>query len=335
MAGFFEMNLENLKLLGFNIKDYTVDLILLLVVGLLTNEAIEIFNEPLHNNLPFDLPSGHDIFPLTLAFIKVIVWILAFLYLRWFWQEKVKTYISMKWPGKYSFDINKEKLTDVKFLRAWIFQGNVQPLNGGLLVTNSNSGCLIRPTTRLGVFHVNRIWKNFTANVEIDFPSQNLPINPINANNLGSGQNHFVDSLGIIFRAQSLDDYFMIQIMKGIGCLVFRPHVRVGGNWEVPYYNLDSNSLQFISPPFLLNIVVKNNTVVISSGNSSIRWILPTHVEPNLIQQAKKDDKILGGKAIISEVYFRDRAGMFGFRCFGDELALIRSLDIHWGSCCK
>lgn len=324
---------NNIKLLGLNIKDYFGDLILLIIVGFLSNLLLQLlFFKFIH---VFALEQKLDLFPLSYELIGIFIWITAFLIIRWVWYDWIKTLIASRFPETYRFNINKKKLTTDRFLKEWIFQGNSQPNNGGLLVTNSNSGCLIKPTTILGIFHTKRIWKNFIANIEIEFLTQSTKkINPIPPHThdkeiicVNDGCNYpFQDYLGIVFRAQSFDDYFMLEVTRIEDNLVIRPHIRIGGNWDAPILNIDSNSLPITKQQLLLNIIVKDEILTISLGNSSIEWIFPTNIDTNLIQQAKDKEQI--AKTLISEIYFRNRAGMFGFRCYGNQIALIKSLDI-------
>lgn len=317
------MSLENIKLLGLNIKEFFWDIFWLVVSGVVTNFALHVFY---WNFLLPIVPWKIDFFPLSFDVLKILVWILTFLIARWFWSEKVKTWISLKYPENYQFDNHKKKLTDEKFVKEWVFQGNAQPFDGGLLVTNANSGCLIKPR---GIFATKRVWKNFVAKIIIDFPMQVKPINPNVPHNplcKIEAQYPFEDYLGIIFRAQSLDDYLMVEITRIGDYLALRPHLRIGGNWDAPILNADVNSLPITSVPFSLSISVEDDKVVVSQGSNSVRWLFPTHIDTNLIQQAK--DKEVIKRSIVPEVYFRNRSGMFGFRCYGNQIAFIKSLNI-------
>lgn len=328
--------IENIKLLGVNIKEYFWDIALLLFVGLITNYIFFSLSQPIHDNLPLNLPKSYDIFPLPIDFLKVAVWIISFLFIRAFLIDKVKTWLSIHYPYEYSFDITKNKLTDDRFIQEWLFQGNVQPINGGLLVSNANSGCLIKSKFNLGKPVIKGAWKDFQANIELEFPPQSNPINPPGPHNPNfppDKQFVFEDYLGIIFRAQSFDDYLMLEITRIGKFLVVRPHIRLGGNWDAPILNIDTNSLPLLSSKILLNLIVKNNTITVSLGESSMRWLLPTHIETNLKQHSESDNSFPKknehrSKDLISETYFRNRSGMFGFRCYGNQIALIKSLNI-------
>jgi hypothetical protein len=318
------MILENIKLLGLNIKEFFWDIFWLIFVGFITNLFLHLIY---WNLLLTFFPWKLDFFPLSFDVLKILVWILMFLIIRWFWTEKIKTWISLKQHESYKFDDVDKKLTDEKFVKEWIFQGNAQPYKGGLLVTNSNSGCLIKPT---GVFSTKRVWKNFIAEMTIEFPEQIEPINPNTFHNpdcINSAQLPFENYLGIIFRAQSLDDYFMIEITKIGTHLVLRPHLRVGGNWDAPILNADVNSFNSIHGTIPLKISVEEDKVVVSQDSKSVRWLFPTHIDTNLIQRAKDKEEVK--RSIIPEVYFRNRSGMFGFRCYGNQIAFVKSLKVY------
>lgn len=331
--------LENLKIFGINIKEYLSDILLLVLIGVATNYLFYLIDVPLHNNLPFNLPDNYDIFPLTTAFLKITFWIIAFLLIRSFLSSKIKNWLSTFYPYTYDFDMKSNKLDDERFCEEWVFQGNAQPLNGGLLVSNSNSGCLIKSIFNLGRPIIKGAWKNFTANIELEFPTQNIranPPGPHNPNTKADEQYAFEDYLGIIFRAQSFDDYIMLEITRIGNLLVLRPHLRVGGNWDAPILNIDANTLPLTSSTISLNIVAKEKSVIVSLGKNSVRWLLPTNAETNLIQHSNNNNASNGlikvsesrPKYLIADAYFRDRAGMFGFRCYGNQIAFVKSLNI-------
>ncbi len=320
------MNIDNLRILGLNfkIKDHLFDLFLLLIFGLLTSAIFSLLNKPLHDGLRLvGLPNNYDILPLPLELAEAAVWILLFLSLKPYLYALGKNWL-FRHPRAYGFDSQKDKLTDERFLKEWVFQGNVQPLNGGLLVSNSNSGCLIKSGH----------WKNFTANIEFEFPAQTLPLNPASPHSPSfpiHNQWFFEDYVGIIFRAQSFEDYLMLELTMVGTNLIVRPHIRWGGNWDAPLLNIDRNSLPLTGSVISLNFVANEETVEVSAGNDSVRWLLPTHIERNIKQQPDdtKEDKIKNlSKNVIPEIYFRGITGMFGFRCYGNQVALIRSLEI-------
>jgi len=308
------MNLDNLKLIGLNIKDYFVDLALLAVIGLFTSLIISILIviTPIHYNFPLLGPlSNYDLFPLSLGIIKVSVWLISFLIVRWLMGKQVVTYLSGRINNKYFFDANRKnkELSEVRFLKEWIFQGNVLPTDDGLLVSNSNSGCLVKPK-----WFISRVWKNFTADIEVDFPQQ---------------LENFDAKFGVIFRAQNFDDYLMLEFELKGPVLILRPHIRSKGDWDPIINNIDRNKALIFQFPFQLKIEAEENVVkvYVNKNQDPLRWIVPTHVEALLRQRAEEKDRT--SKTSIPELYFRNRAGMFGFRCYGNQIVLIKSLDIR------
>lgn len=325
MAGFF-MNLEYLKIVGINIKEYFVDIVLLIITGLFTNLVVffVILSFP---KIAF-LSDNYDFFPLPLPLIQIFVWILFFLIIRWALGKRVATFLSGLFNNKYYFNMSVagKELTESRLTREWILQGNVHVDDVGLLISNSNAGCLIKP--RWYIF--SRIWKNLTATMEIEFTPQVNMINPINE----TTQRGFEKILGIVFRAQNFDDYFLLEICYVNGHIVARPHVRLGGNWDAPELNPDFDSYPLNldrTNKFKLKIVVKNDKVsayLNGDMRNPIIWLLPDVVEPRL-KQHEAQEKKYASKTTTSEVYFKNRAGMFGFRNYPNELATIKSLDIR------
>lgn len=111
--------------------------------------------------------------------------------------------------------------------------------------------------------------------------------------------------------------------------LNFRPHLRLGGDWDAPINNIDNNKTTMSGIIIKLKIEVKNETVKIYINRiHTFEWIIPTHVEPWMKQHARKESDGVS-KTIIPELYFRNQAGMFGLRCYGDQRVLIHSLKIY------
>lgn len=177
------MFFNNLKIFGLNIKDYLSNIVLLLLWGIPTNILVQwIYFSNLHKWWP-----QLDILPLSLDAIKIIIWIVSYLILKSFWNW-IKSRLSTIFPTKYSFNTNnKDQLSKNKFIKDWYFQGNLIVDNNLLLISNSNSGCLIKPTPPL--IGISRIWKDFIAEIEFSFPKQ---------------EEQFTDYFGIIFRAKIL-----------------------------------------------------------------------------------------------------------------------------------
>lgn len=323
------MNLaEILKIFRFNIKEYIPEILGLFLTGLFTNYLLNLIYSPLHIFLLSFFKRDYDIFPLSFSIFRILFWIIFYLSLRMLWTEIV-TFYTRFFPAVYGFNYidnrsrsNKRKspLTPQKFLQDFIFQGNIKPINDGLMITNSPAGCLIKPVPFL--LNLGRKWKNFQAELEIEFPKQK--------------QEGFNDFIGIVFRAQNFDDYFMLEVCRINNDLIIRPHVRVNVNWDAPYLNPDFNMLSnfFKSQRenVILSIKAKGNevSVVEAATNGELKWYLPSHVEANLLQAVGGNQSRTDlSKTYVGEIYFRNKTGMFGFRNYGNELAFIKSLHIR------
>lgn len=292
-------------------NEYKSELFWLIISGILSNfilYKIQPFFTPFLTGL--GLPKDYDFLPLPVSIVQLAFWILVFLLLRTT-PSIITTWFSSVVKNKYNFDsaLKKKQMTEERFSKEWILQGSVIPLNGGIFVSNSNSGCFIK--NRL----FTRAWKNFSATVEVDFSDQQDP--------------RFEKRIGIIFRAQNFEDYLMLEFYKDKDDLLkFRPHVRLKGNWDAPYLDIDENMQKVTNDQITLDIEAEDNVVsVIVNGNKKkqFKWIIPTHIEVNLVQKTP-DDSL--SKTSVPELYFREKAGMFGFRCYGNQFAFIRSLDI-------
>lgn len=318
------MNLaEILKILRFSVREYKADIFWLFITGFLTNWLLNFTYYPLHFSLFKSIERDYDIFPLSLAVFQILFWIISYLFLRMLWKEILTLFVKYR-PSEYGFNYKKQAqsknrqspLVAQRFLDDFIFQGNVKPVEDGLIVTNSPAGCLIKPRT-LGF---RRNWLDFEVLIEAEFPKQE--------------RETFNDYLGIVFRAQNFDDYFMLEVCCKNNDLVIRPHVRVNVNWDAPYLDPDFNRLNNFfgrrRRSIALKIKVKGSFVEVTElkTNRTLVWYLPTHVEPNQIQAvgSRAGDNL--SKTYVGEVYFRDKAGMFGFRNYGNELAFIKSLHI-------
>lgn len=303
------MNLSSLKLFGLNIRDYLLDIILLFLWGLPSN----VFIHWLYFSNFHKWWAWLDLSPVTLDAVKIVVWVITYLVLKSIWN-RFKTLYTLKFPSKYSFNTNnRDGLNRDKFIKDWNFQGNVRVDNGELLISNSNSGCLIKPVPMF--LRTSRIWKNFVAEIEFSFPRQDEP---------------FTDYFGIIFRAANFEDYLMAEFASENNFLIFRPHIRFGGDWDAPILNLNKNKAAISGTIIKLKMEVIDEIIKIYINNKyAFDWIIPTHIEPWMKQHAKKDGDGVT-KTIIPELYLRCQAGMFGFRCYGNQRVLIKSLNIYY-----
>lgn len=305
------MNLNYFKLINLNLREYFLDILLLLVSGLLSNLVIFIFSSYRDTLLVLlSLPKDYDLFPLPLQVVQIALWMFLFLVLRTL-PKIIETFLCSIFKNKYTFDagLQDKVMSDLRFTKEWSLQGNVKPMNGGIFVSNSNSGCLIKKKWFL------RSWKDFSANLDIAFPPQQ--------------DARLEKRIGIIFRAQNFEDYLMLEFYKDKNLLKFRPHVRLKGNWDAPLLDIDNNMINLTPDSFRLDIEVSENVVTVIVNNQKrkmFRWIIPTNIEVNLMQRLQ-DDKSLS-KTSVPELYFRNKSGMFGFRCYGNQYVFVKSLSI-------
>lgn len=262
----------------------------------------------------------YDLIPgLGIDAVGLTVWLVIFLLLAWLLDSVITIYLVCLASRQTKCTINFKNITSYGFERDWIIQGSPVVNQGGLWFTNSNSGCLINPN-RPWPFSKNlRMWKAFKAQIIIEFPKVE----------------GFNRTLGIIFRAQSLEDYYMIELWRenNKDVLEFRPHIRMSGNWDAPILNSPKTlSVKPSQSLVTLNLNVTSDVMRLTVDNVNFfEWSLPSKFEANLIQHVRKEngDKNKIEDAAVVKVPFRNKAGMFGFRNYGNELAVIKSLTIE------
>lgn len=288
---------ENLFLARLKITNYLWELFLALV-----SFGLTYFTFWLYSTSNFRYRLGEDYAALSSPAIRFVVWIIIFLCIKqlssWF------SVIFIKRGRLYRFNFQD-------WSARWIFQGGivVKSSPSRLVVKQSNSGCLLR----------SYVWKDFEMTFEMRFCE-------------GASE-----ALGILFRAEDLENYFMLQIShySQDGKLRIIPHIRIFGNWEV----LGEQPLLIergldLDAWFSVRLQAQKNIAKLFIDDTLIyEWILPTHVEPNLRQHAGEGSETRGeaGKEPIGnvpKVPFRVRYGMVGFRAFPGEQTEIRGLEI-------
>lgn len=214
-------------------------------------------------------------------------------------------------------------------LQNLIFQGNISVENDVVLrVTNADRGVLFK----------NIWWKDFKTTFKFNFEGFKSSIEDWGQGEIYTNNNYF----GFLFRAQDLDNYFMVQIgTKRIleqktsknkqqnfkEHLLIRPHIRFDGNWEglnevsaqVKTFDENAfNSLQCI----VRGIVV---TVDLNNGEFIYTWNLPT----NFRAGEEKKEEMFSFFGDSSKIIFREEFGMVGFRAYGDERVLIKNIKVY------
>lgn len=189
----------------------------------------------------------------------------------------------------------------------WVFTGRPNSTDSSeLVVQSTRAGCLLK----------NYFWKDFRMTFEMKFMTEHKTI-------------------GIVFRAEDLDNYFMLQLSDKHKCI--KPHVRYQGGWDV-FQPVETDI--FGDTGYLnVSLEVKNNTVYLEVKNHlEFTWVLPTHVDVNyresgveikesgtINEDINKGIKIAGH---VQDIPFRLGYGKIGFRASPGEGAIIRGLKI-------
>lgn len=190
----------------------------------------------------------------------------------------------------------------------WNYNGYINFSNSFLTISSSRAGCLLK----------NRYWKNFIMSFDMEFSPNNIQI-----------QNR----MGIIFRADDHDNYFMIEIGSDIESqavddkekcpLSVKPHVRYRGGWE----GFAVVEISNIEPTTKLKVVlkVKGENVELYFGPKKKRkpdfeWLLPKYVDVNHYESGVREDLEVYKKSPIftsghvEKIPFRMNYGLVGFR---------------------
>lgn len=196
----------------------------------------------------------------------------------------------------------------------WIFNGKtgITAKVDELFVNSSRAGCLLKT----------HIWKNFRMTFEMKF------------------EDNYEKHLGIVFRAEDLDNYIMLEIFEQSphkdGNSGLAPHIRYRGAWEIVHYEKRDN---FNFPNFR-KIVLEakdDNVNLFYEDELAFTWTIPTHVDVNHIEagiKQKENDKQIEtlGKEVakgVEEIPFRLAYGMVGFRAHPRQGANIRKLKVE------
>lgn len=319
---------DNIKLLRIDPREYYQDILGLIAVGLITNWfsfKLVVFIKSLRF-LP--LSSDYDYFPLTITYLNVAFWLIVYLFLRKYFLLKARPII-YKLSGKRFLE-NRFSLDMSRFDKEWEFQGNVQVLDEGISVTNTPSGCLIKNN-----YWDTRVWEDFSASLKVNFEKYIGLENDYFQNNISyllkAKKVEFRKVIGVIFRAQNLDDHFMLGVMVEENSLIFRPHVRVAGNLDIPLRNSAGSTFKTAKSisSVQLKILVRQNElkVFLNQGKKWVYcyyWLLPSFYKINLSETQQSDSDI-----VTRKIYFKNLPGMFGFRNYGNELALVKDLKIN------
>lgn len=259
-----------------------LELSLFFLFGLGLNYIIQIPNVISSLNLLF---KQRDIssFPVNLFF--TIFWFLSFLILRKILSALLSFIGSFR---KYSFKSNH-------WPNRWEYQGNPRlgEDDNSLHITDSNSGCILKHC----------LWKNVEISFDCVF------------------QEEKDGTLGIIFRAQNLSDYLMVQINNKVKKIT--PHIRMEGFWETieqPEYDtlLEAN----VSFNVVLRTINENVKLFIN-GDQKLDWNIPTNSDIRSLNTNKNFTD-----TIVPKIDFRKSYGRIGFRAFPSESAILKNLTV-------
>jgi len=302
------MNLkEGLDITRFNLKDYISEILVAILAFIFSSFISNIFNNLFISKHPDFFLFKEGYLSLGSTAIKILLWIFLFIifneFIRFF-KRGVNYNFSIKdWPNK------------------WIFHGlnNIQTNPSSLIVRHSDSGCLLK----------NYLWKNFEINFEIKyFPEVTVKYKENN----GEIKNKHIDrSFGILFRANNLDSYYMVELhyKNETQKIWIKPHVRLNGHWEVlEDFELDRNI--DISNYFNVQLKVENQEATLLINNNQVYdWILPTHIDRyGQIDDTSDNDKHKFNARTVPIVPFWNNYGMIGFRASWHQGASVRNLNI-------
>lgn len=224
-----------------------------------------------------------------------------------------------------------------------IFQGKVVKTGDeGFCLTDSDSGILLKCL----------YWKDFSVDFKFNFeylrktPERDYLKDRSNGTYQEVIHKPGSNYLGILFRAQDLDNYFMISIgikatlkddikdkqLKYKKKLWLTPHIRLDGQWEVftPFKYPEKDNLHIDeSKPHLVNLTVEGTKLTLrltEINGFNFKWNLPTHFRGNYGEKKKSDDKYSYGDD--STIPFRSSFGMLGFRAYGTEHVIVKDIVV-------
>ena len=230
---------------------------------------------------------------IPLRYFRLIFWILTFLVAK----ELFSRFIAFIKRGIFY------EFTSDSWYKDWIFNGKTKILKEfppTLRVNSSRAGCLLD----------RYIWKNFEMKFDMRFLERGI--------------------IGIVFRAEDLDNYFMLQLKKGDstlfapnGSISIVPHIRYLGMWEQMSQDIlgaKKNNSGWLE----VTLKAKDNTVIFNvSGIGTYTWNLPTHVDINHIESGNRknqnsssnaDEKFVVKATDLPKIPFKDTFGRIGFR---------------------
>ncbi len=340
------------KLLQIKVRDklrFTLTVSVVIFITLLSLYLVNLF--VFHTN-PFDFfksiffPNIKNVFVpeavLVTIFALLVVWVLAIVIPTiYHFCQFVTNY--------FPFFEKTKKFTPDDCLNNLVFQGKVEKIGlRSFRVTNSDSGALIK-------FHY---WKDFTANFKFNFKElkQSIEVDYIREKDNSHlyikkvhrpSNNYF----GFIFRAQDLDNYFMISVgikdiveynkppnatgkLSYVRKLLITPHIRLNGKWDVfssQVYPNDRKTSLDVGKDHTIKAKLERNKLeleIVEIKENPFIWELPTNFRsswPIEKKESRSEEYSFGDESII---HFRESYGMIGFRAYGEEHVIIDELNV-------
>lgn len=276
------------------------------------------------NQIPESLKEWFDLteLPYNLSFLKVL-FLLLFWVIFFYLLDKIVFWLPLRIWSIIArvfnhFNILVYHLKQEKWPDEWEFQGAtrmesyISKKHPQLVVSYSNSGSLLNDT----FFGVPKRWKNFKMEFKLIFPKEDSR------------------ALGIIFRAEDLSNYYMLQIRaykEDNYKVLVKPHIRYFGDWEVLDIRekdlLNIITHESTTAPLSVVLKVKDSIAQIAiNGKDIYRWPLATNTEINYRQHDRKEPF---DKGVVPKITFSRRYGKIGFRAYPNEEAIVRDLRVN------
>lgn len=302
------MNFKDTILISdFRLIDYLLEFVWVVISFLIITFLFVNLND-------FDLENKSNFFsqeniPVDIKLLKILVLIIFFLVTI----PLVRRVINFRKHGtKYFF--KKED-----WLEKWTFHGLLNTSKFGLKITNCNSGALLNF----------RWWKNFKMSFEMK---------------LFSNRSKDVYRLGVLFRAEDLENYFMVEFIakkpstKFVGKnyeMHIRPHVRQNGKWEV----IEEKKIGSVNIKNFIKCGLRADgriCEIFISSRLKYSWILPDRTDsslyPNSDQNPNGNNKNIDRNdtaIFVKRITFLEKYGMVGFRANTNEGAYIKNIEIE------
>lgn len=281
------------KLINFktNWRFYGIDVVWLTILGWLILGFADVLSKQKIFEIPEFIKTSPELIRITAFF--------AFLVLFFALTKKIFSLFHIKIKGnktyKFSFD---------KWQQEWIFNGKTSPENvSDFRVEYSRAGCLLNTY----------LWKDLRMSFEAKHTTDT------NKN------------FGIIFRAEDLNNYFMIEVAESS----INSRVRFSSGWEEVENLGHSLSLKDF---FRVTLEVKEDTAWLYINNTLVySWILPNYVDVNhweggVSQGSKEKPEKIETKPLqehVQQIHFKKHIGKIGFRAHTGQGAIIRGLTVE------